>query len=105
MRPLITCGSPVRGSAADANIKILEVAQNSLVRDIIKSNRYTKNSDIYNDIKVLPLKAYIQKLAISSINNIDNIKVQNLNNYNPEPDIKRPRRKTKTWTLIIHPKN
>ncbi|GFS94900.1 RNA-directed DNA polymerase from mobile element jockey [Trichonephila clavipes] len=95
LRPILTYGSPVWGYAADANIKILEVAQNSIIRNIVKADRYTKNSIIYKDIKLLPLKNYIQKLAISffsNLPNIDNINVQNLNNYIPVPDIKRPRR-------------
>ncbi|GFU93655.1 RNA-directed DNA polymerase from mobile element jockey [Trichonephila clavipes] len=93
LRPILTYGSPVWGYAADANIKILEVAQNSIIRSIVKADRYTKNSIIYKDIKVLPLKNYIQKLAISffsNLPNIDNINVQSLNNYIPVPDIKRP---------------
>ncbi|GFU95623.1 probable RNA-directed DNA polymerase from transposon X-element [Trichonephila clavipes] len=95
LRPILTYGSPVWGYAADSNIKIIEVAQNSIIRNIVKADRYTKNSYIYKDIKVLPLKNYIQKLAINFFNNlpnIDNINVQNLNNYIPMPDIKRPRR-------------
>ncbi|GFU47196.1 putative RNA-directed DNA polymerase from transposon X-element [Trichonephila clavipes] len=93
--PIMTYGSPVWGCAADANITILEVSQNSLIRNIVKANRYAKNSKIYDDVKVLPYKAYIQKLAISFYNglpNIDNENVKMLNNYYPEPDIKRPRR-------------
>ncbi|GFT11869.1 RNA-directed DNA polymerase from mobile element jockey [Trichonephila clavipes] len=97
LRPIMTYRSPVWGYAADANIKILEVAQNSLIRNIVKANRYTKNSKIYEDIKVLPFQAYIQKkkLAASFYNNlpnIDNDSIKMLNNYIPEPDIKRPRR-------------
>ncbi|GFX22449.1 RNA-directed DNA polymerase from mobile element jockey [Trichonephila clavipes] len=96
-RPILTYGLPVWGYAAYANIKILEVAQreNSIIRNIVKADRYTNNSLIYKDIKVLPLKSYIQKLAISffsNLPNIDNINVQSLNNYIPVPDIKRPRR-------------
>ncbi|GFU92689.1 uncharacterized protein TNCV_4635201 [Trichonephila clavipes] len=34
LRPILTYGSPVWGYAADSNIKILEVAQNSLIRNI-----------------------------------------------------------------------
>ncbi|GFX86035.1 putative RNA-directed DNA polymerase from transposon X-element [Trichonephila clavipes] len=65
LRPILTYGSPVWGYAADSNIKIIEVAQNSIIRNIVKADRYTKNSYIYKDIKVLPLKNYIQKLAIN----------------------------------------
>ncbi|GFU01798.1 hypothetical protein TNCV_1523051 [Trichonephila clavipes] len=83
------------GYAADSNIKILEVAQNSLIRNIVKADRYTRNSKIYEDVKILPFKAYIQKLAISFFNNLPNINNENvkmLNNYIPVPDLKRPRR-------------
>ncbi|GFW69599.1 RNA-directed DNA polymerase from mobile element jockey [Trichonephila clavipes] len=95
LRPIMTYGSPVWGYAVGANIKILEVAQNSLIRNIVKANRYAKNSKIYDDIKILPFKAYIQKLAISFYNklpNNDNENVKMLSNYYPEPDTKRPRR-------------
>ncbi|GFY25302.1 RNA-directed DNA polymerase from mobile element jockey [Trichonephila clavipes] len=65
LRLILTYGSPVWGYAADSNIKILEVAQNSLIRNIVKADRYIRNSKIYEDIKILPFKNYIQKLAIS----------------------------------------
>ncbi|GFU84630.1 putative RNA-directed DNA polymerase from transposon X-element [Trichonephila clavipes] len=51
LRPILTYGSPVWGYAADSNIKIIEVAQNSIIRNIVKADRYTKNSYIYKDIK------------------------------------------------------
>ncbi|GFV40267.1 RNA-directed DNA polymerase from mobile element jockey [Trichonephila clavipes] len=95
LRPILTYGSPVWGYAADSNIKILEVAQNSLIRNIVKANRYARNIKIYEDIKILPFKAYIQKLAIFFFNNLPNINNENvkmLNNYIPVPDLKRPRR-------------
>ncbi|GFX02693.1 RNA-directed DNA polymerase from mobile element jockey [Trichonephila clavipes] len=87
LRPILTYGSPVWGYAANSNIKILEVAQNSLIN--------ARNSKIYEDIKIIPFKAYIQKLAISFFNNLPNINNENvkmLNNYIPMPDLKRPRR-------------
>ncbi|GFS85699.1 hypothetical protein TNCV_2973901 [Trichonephila clavipes] len=34
LRPILTYGSPVWGYAADSNIKTLEVAQNSIIRNI-----------------------------------------------------------------------
>ncbi|GFV63827.1 RNA-directed DNA polymerase from mobile element jockey [Trichonephila clavipes] len=95
LRPILTYGSPVWGYAANSNIKILEVAQNSLIRNIVKANRYARNSKIYEDIKISPFKAYIQKLAISFFNslpNSNNANVKMLNNYIPMPDLKRPRR-------------
>ncbi|GFY13335.1 probable RNA-directed DNA polymerase from transposon X-element [Trichonephila clavipes] len=55
LRPILTYGSPVWGYAADSNIKIIEVAQNSIIRNIVKADRYTKNSYIYKDIKTVPV--------------------------------------------------
>ncbi|GFV05263.1 RNA-directed DNA polymerase from mobile element jockey [Trichonephila clavipes] len=95
LRPILTYGSPVWGYAADSNIKTLEVAQNSIIRNIVRADRYTRNSKIYEDTKILPFKSYIQKLAISFFNNLPNIDNENvklLNNYIPMPDLKRPRR-------------
>ncbi|GFW84566.1 probable RNA-directed DNA polymerase from transposon BS [Trichonephila clavipes] len=95
LRPILTYGSPVWGYAANSNIKILEVAQNSFIRNIVKANRYARNSKIYEDIKIIPFKAYIQKLAISFFNSLPNSNNENvkmLNNYIPMPDLKRPRR-------------
>ncbi|GFU03863.1 probable RNA-directed DNA polymerase from transposon X-element [Trichonephila clavipes] len=92
LRPILTYGSPVWGYAANSNIKILEVAQNSLIRNIVKANRYARNSKIYEDIKISPFKAYIQKLAISFFNslpNSNNANVKMLNNYIPMPDLKK----------------
>ncbi|GFT14148.1 hypothetical protein TNCV_231521 [Trichonephila clavipes] len=37
LRPILTYGSPVWGYAADSNIKTLEVAQNSIIRNILRS--------------------------------------------------------------------
>ncbi|GFV39838.1 RNA-directed DNA polymerase from mobile element jockey [Trichonephila clavipes] len=102
LRPILTYGSPVWGYAADSNIKILEVAQNSLIRNIVRADRYTRNSKIYDDIKILPFKSYIKKLAISFFNNLPNIDNENvnlLNNYIPMPDLKRPRR------ILLHSYN
>ncbi|GFU74026.1 hypothetical protein TNCV_1641521 [Trichonephila clavipes] len=43
LRPILTYGSPVWGYAADSNIKILEVAQNSLIRNITSSGHSRRN--------------------------------------------------------------
>ncbi|GFV09186.1 RNA-directed DNA polymerase from mobile element jockey [Trichonephila clavipes] len=95
LRPILTYGSPVWGYAADSNIKILEVAQNSLIRNIVKADRYTRNTKIYEDVKILPFKNYNQNLVISFFNNLPNINNDNvkmLTNYIPVLDLKRPRR-------------
>ncbi|GFS96216.1 hypothetical protein TNCV_1141831 [Trichonephila clavipes] len=40
LRPILSYASPVWGYAANTNIKILEVAQNSLIRSIVRPGRY-----------------------------------------------------------------
>ncbi|GFX66171.1 transposable element Tcb2 transposase [Trichonephila clavipes] len=40
LRPILSYASPVWGYAANTNIKILQVAQNSLIRSIVRPGRY-----------------------------------------------------------------
>ncbi|GFT01600.1 probable RNA-directed DNA polymerase from transposon BS [Trichonephila clavipes] len=56
LRPIISYGCPVRGYAEKTNVKILETAQNSIIRTITKANRYTRNSNIYKALKLHPFK-------------------------------------------------
>ncbi|GFV17984.1 hypothetical protein TNCV_167891 [Trichonephila clavipes] len=56
LRPIISYGCPVWGYAAKTNVKILETAQNSIIRTITKANRYTRNSNIYKALKLPPFK-------------------------------------------------
>ncbi|GFY01649.1 probable RNA-directed DNA polymerase from transposon BS [Trichonephila clavipes] len=95
LRPIISYGCPVWGYAAKTNIKILEVAQNSIIRTITKAHRYTRNSTIYKALKLHPFKNYIQILAkkfFANLPNINNANLMNLENYTPQDDHKRPRR-------------
>ncbi|GFY21596.1 RNA-directed DNA polymerase from mobile element jockey [Trichonephila clavipes] len=95
LRPIISYGCPVWGYAAKSNIKILEVAQNSIIRTITKAHRYTRNSNIYKALKLHPFKNYIQILAkkfFANLHNINNTNLMNLENYTPQDDHKRPRR-------------
>ncbi|GFW91375.1 RNA-directed DNA polymerase from mobile element jockey [Trichonephila clavipes] len=95
LRPIISYGCPVWGYAAKSNIKILEVAQNSIIRTITKAHRYTRNSNIYNALKLHPFKNYIQILAkkfFANLHNSNNANLMNLENYTPQDDHKRPRR-------------
>ncbi|GFX52242.1 hypothetical protein TNCV_4800991 [Trichonephila clavipes] len=43
--PILSYASPVWGYAADSNIKILEIAQKSLIRSIVKPGRYESSDD------------------------------------------------------------
>ncbi|GFU08862.1 probable RNA-directed DNA polymerase from transposon BS [Trichonephila clavipes] len=95
LRPILSYGSPVWGYAANSNVKILETAQNSVIRTITKANRYTKNSNIYKALKLHPFKKYIQLLAkkfFANIPNINNPNLINLENYIPHDSQKRRRR-------------
>ncbi|GFS85352.1 hypothetical protein TNCV_75791 [Trichonephila clavipes] len=58
LRPIISYGCPVWGYAAKTNVKILETAQNSIIRTITKANRYTRNSNIYKALKLHPFKKH-----------------------------------------------
>ncbi|GFW47316.1 RNA-directed DNA polymerase from mobile element jockey [Trichonephila clavipes] len=95
LQPILSYGSPVWGYAAKSNVKILETAQNSIIRTITKAKRYTKNSNIYKALKLHPFKKYIQILAkkfFANIPNINNSNLINLENYIPLDNHKRPRR-------------
>ncbi|GFW45189.1 RNA-directed DNA polymerase from mobile element jockey [Trichonephila clavipes] len=95
LRPIISYGCPVWGYAAKTNVKILETAQNSIIRTITKANRYTRKSNIYKALKLHPFKKYIQilpKKFFANIPNINNSNLINLENYTPLDNHKRPRR-------------
>ncbi|GFV94218.1 RNA-directed DNA polymerase from mobile element jockey [Trichonephila clavipes] len=95
LRPILTYASPVWGYAANANIKLLETAQNSIVRCIVKACMYMKNANIYKATKIPPLKKHIQDLAINFYDNlptINNSNLLNMENYTPMDHHRRPRR-------------
>ncbi|GFW87046.1 RNA-directed DNA polymerase from mobile element jockey [Trichonephila clavipes] len=95
LRPILTYASPVWGYAANANINLLETAQNSIVRCIVKACMYMKNANIYKATKIPPLKKHIQDLAIKFYDNlptISNSNILNMENYTPMDHHRRPRR-------------
>ncbi|GFX50269.1 RNA-directed DNA polymerase from mobile element jockey [Trichonephila clavipes] len=95
LRPILSYGCPIWGYAANTNIKILEVAQNSIIRCIVRACRYNSNKNIYRAIKIPPFKKHIQDLAknfYENLPNIDNTNIINLENYTPLDTQKRPRR-------------
>ncbi|GFT18624.1 probable RNA-directed DNA polymerase from transposon BS [Trichonephila clavipes] len=63
LRPILSYGCPIWGYAANTNIKILETAQNSIIRCIVRACRYNSNENIYRAIKIPPFKKHIQDLA------------------------------------------
>ncbi|GFS84027.1 RNA-directed DNA polymerase from mobile element jockey [Trichonephila clavipes] len=95
LRPILSYASPVWGYAANTNIKILEVAQNSLIRSIVRTGRYVRNAYIYRDLKIPAFKAYIQNLAkkfYEDLPHTQNLNLIDIQNYNLIDNIKRPRR-------------
>ncbi|GFS71291.1 uncharacterized protein TNCV_5050401 [Trichonephila clavipes] len=95
MRPIIAYASPVWGYAANTNIKILDILQNSLIRLIVKATRYMRNDDIRKALKITSFKSHIQKIAINFFNALpetNNSNVHNLIPYIPNDNTKRPRR-------------
>ncbi|GFX31264.1 RNA-directed DNA polymerase from mobile element jockey [Trichonephila clavipes] len=95
LRPILRFASPVWGYAANSNIKILEVAQNSLIRSIVKPGRYVRNALIYRDLKIPASKTYIQNLAkkfYEDMPHTNNLNLIDIQNYELVDNIKRPRR-------------
>ncbi|GFW47415.1 RNA-directed DNA polymerase from mobile element jockey [Trichonephila clavipes] len=91
LRPILAYGSPVWGYAANTNLKLLDNAQNALIRSITKAYRFTRNRNIYKVLKIPTFKSHIQKL-FGNLPNINNENIQNLENYDPNICKKRPRR-------------
>ncbi|GFU30853.1 probable RNA-directed DNA polymerase from transposon BS [Trichonephila clavipes] len=94
LRPILSYGCPIWGYAANTNIKILEIAQNSIIRCIVRACRYNSNKNIYRAIKIPPFKKHIQDLAknfYDNLPNINNSNIINLENYTPLDTQKRPR--------------
>ncbi|GFX56945.1 probable RNA-directed DNA polymerase from transposon X-element [Trichonephila clavipes] len=95
MRPILAYACPVWGYAAKTNINILDTLQNSLIRMIVKAIRYMRNDDIRNALKIKSFKSHIQNIAINFFNDLEatnNINMQNLSQYTPNDNTKRPRR-------------
>ncbi|GFS82322.1 putative RNA-directed DNA polymerase from transposon X-element [Trichonephila clavipes] len=93
--PILSYGSPVRGYAANSNLKKLEISQNKTIRMIVHANMYMKNSDIYKALKLPTFKNFIKKLATNffdSLPQTNNYHILNLENYIPHDNTKRPRR-------------
>ncbi|GFX72147.1 RNA-directed DNA polymerase from mobile element jockey [Trichonephila clavipes] len=95
LRPILAYGCPVWGYAANSNIKLLDNAQNALIRNITRAYRYNRNRNIYKVLKIPTFKAHIKNLGqkfFDNLSNINNVNIQNLENYDPNIYKKRPRR-------------
>ncbi|GFX05451.1 RNA-directed DNA polymerase from mobile element jockey [Trichonephila clavipes] len=94
LRPIMSYGCSVWGYAAKKHINILDVAQNTVIRMIVGACRYMRYDEIRNAIKIPLLKTHIQSSAknfFNSLNNSENINMQNLENYTARTKRKRPR--------------
>ncbi|GFW51629.1 RNA-directed DNA polymerase from mobile element jockey [Trichonephila clavipes] len=95
LRPILAYGCPVWGYAANSNIKLLDNAQNALIRNITNAYRYNRNRNIYKVLNIPTFKAHIKKLGqkfFDNLPNISHVNIQNLENYDPNICKKRPRR-------------
>ncbi|GFV49198.1 RNA-directed DNA polymerase from mobile element jockey [Trichonephila clavipes] len=95
LRPILAYGCPVWGYAANSNIKLLDNAQNALIRSITNAYRYNRNRNIYKVLNIPTFKPHIKKLGqkfFDNLPNINNFNIQNLENYDSNICKKRPRR-------------
>ncbi|GFW72984.1 RNA-directed DNA polymerase from mobile element jockey [Trichonephila clavipes] len=95
LRPILAYGCPMLGYAANTNLKLLDNAQNALIRSITKAYRFTRIRNIYKVLKIPTFKSHIQKLGqkfFGNLPNIHNENIQNLENYDRNICKKRPRR-------------
>ncbi|GFU36339.1 putative RNA-directed DNA polymerase from transposon X-element [Trichonephila clavipes] len=91
LRPVITYGSPVLGTAAATHMKKIQVIQNKILRVMTNAPWYVRNDVIHNDLHMEPISNYITRLSrnvFKSIESHDNpiIKAQTLFTY-PHPKL------------------
>ncbi|GBN06451.1 RNA-directed DNA polymerase from mobile element jockey [Araneus ventricosus] len=94
LRPVLTYASPVWAYAAKTHFNCIEKAQNKLLRQISRARWFMRNEDIRNALNISTLKEFIKNLAIkffNTLNEIDNISIQEIEIYTPDINVKRPR--------------
>ncbi|GFU16061.1 hypothetical protein TNCV_1300171 [Trichonephila clavipes] len=94
LRPILQYASPIWGHAAYSNIKMLESAQNKIIKIITDSPWYVRNDDIRVAIKLKTLKCFFKKIATKFFNNIDNHTnraIARIEKYVINPSFNRPR--------------
>ncbi|GFT40740.1 RNA-directed DNA polymerase from mobile element jockey [Trichonephila clavipes] len=92
LRPILAYGCPVWGYAANTNLKLLDNAQNSLIRSITKAYRYTRNRNIYKVLNIPTFKAHIKKLGqkfFDNLTNIDNVNIFKISKTTTLTSVKR----------------
>ncbi|GFU07671.1 RNA-directed DNA polymerase from mobile element jockey [Trichonephila clavipes] len=95
LRPILSYACPVWSYAAKSSLKILEIAQNSIIRTIGKARMYNKNANIYKAIKVPPSKPTSKispKKFYENLPNINESNISSLENFTPHDGHKRSRR-------------
>lgn len=64
IRPILTYGCMIFGSAAKIHIEKMQVFQNKLLRRFVQATRYIRNDVIHNDLNIKPLYHEFKKLTI-----------------------------------------
>ncbi|PRD27917.1 UNVERIFIED_CONTAM: X-element\ORF2 [Trichonephila clavipes] len=71
LRPVLSYASPVGGQAAYFNIKMLESAQNKVIKVITDATWFMRNEDLRTVLKLKTLKDFFKKISTKFFNNID----------------------------------
>ncbi|GBM84859.1 RNA-directed DNA polymerase from mobile element jockey [Araneus ventricosus] len=94
LRPVLTYACPVWGYAPNYILKIIATQQNIIIRNTCNAKFYMKNRDIYRALDFPTFNSFITKIATNFFKNLDdhdNLAIQNITKYTPDPKIKRPR--------------
>lgn len=65
VRPLITYAAPIWGAASKTHIHRLQVVQNKFLRKATNAPWYVRNSQLHNELGILPIQEYIRTLSKS----------------------------------------
>ncbi|GFW10301.1 probable RNA-directed DNA polymerase from transposon X-element [Trichonephila clavipes] len=94
LRPILQYASPICGHAENSNFKMLESAQNKIIKIITDSPWYVRNEDIRFALKLKTLKCFFKKIPTKFFNNIDNHTnraIARIEKYDINPSFNRPR--------------
>ena len=96
IRPIMTYGSSIWGTAADFHLRKLQVAQNKALRSFIRFPSYVRLEILHRDLNIKPFLELIQKLAqnfFKDLSRVNNPTLDSIPGYNPaHPGArKRPR--------------
>ncbi|KFM67824.1 putative RNA-directed DNA polymerase from transposon BS, partial [Stegodyphus mimosarum] len=108
IRPIMFYACPAWSIANKTERKKLDVLQNKILRSIVNAPWFVRNSQIHNDMKILPMQSQILCTAHKFFENMKNseyIALQEIVNYDPliEQTVKRPRTiyHNARWVLML----